>query len=282
MENLQQQFEKDLLIKGFSPRTIGTYQRCIQTYLRFYDHKINPESGKDVKEFLHYLLHKRRVSRAYMHQYYSALKYFYTITLERNWEIMRIPRVKREKRLPDILDRQEITTLIDVTTNIKHKALLMITYSAGLRVSETASLKNQDIDSKRMSIKVRGGKGRKDRYTLLSKKSLLFLREYYKLYRPHHWLFEGQVKSKPLHTSTLQRVFTRAKEKAGIQKKVSIHSLRHSCATHLLEQGTDIHVVQRLLGHSNIKTTMVYLHLKKESLMKVVNPLDFSFDEEKT
>ena len=176
MENLQQQFEKDLLIKGFSPRTIGTYRRCIQTYLRFYDHKINPESGKEVKEFLHYLLQKRRVSRAYMHQYYSALKYFYTITLGRDWEIMRIPRIKREKKLPDILDRQEIKTLIDVTTNIKHKALLMVTYSAGLRVSETASLKNQDIDSKRMSIKVRGGKGRKDRYTLLSKKSLLFLR----------------------------------------------------------------------------------------------------------
>jgi len=247
-----------------------------------YKNNIDPKSNLQVKDFFHYLMQDRKVSRSAMKQYYSALKYFYTISLNRDWEIMKIPRVKQIKKLPDILSREEIRSLIDVTRNIKHKAILMVTYSAGLRVSETASLKVHDIDSNRMSIKVRGGKGQKDRYTLLAKTTLQFLKGYWQMYRPAEWLFEGRIISHPLHPSTLQRIFINAKEKVGIKKNVSIHSLRHSFATHLLEQGVDIHVVQRLLGHRSIGTTMVYLHLKKERLMEVVSPLDFSSNEEKS
>jgi site-specific recombinase XerD len=282
MSNYQTQYERDLKIKGFSERTVGTYLRHVDSYLSHFRDEIDPQSSTQVKDFLHYLMQEKKVSRSYMHQCYSALKYFYTTTLNEDWTMMKIPRAKRTKKLPEILSREEVSNLLNVTRNIKHKAILMITYSAGLRVSETASLKIRDIDSKSMAIKVCGGKGQKDRYTLLAATTLRFLRGYWQMYQPVSWLFEGRVSSHPLSTTTLQRVFMRAKEKAGITKKVSMHSLRHAFATHLLEQGVDVHVVQRLLGHRSIATTMVYLHLKKESLMKVVSPLDFSSDEEKS
>ena len=282
MNDYHNQFERDLRIKGFSDRTIGTYLRHVDTYLNHYNHQFDPHSRMQVKDFFHYLMQERNISRSYMHQSYSALKFFYTITLNQDWERMKIPRVKQKKKLPDVLSRKEIRSLLDVTRNIKHKAILMVTYSAGLRVSETASLKVQDIDSARMAIKVNDGKGQKDRYTLLAKTTLRFLRNYYQMYRPEDWLFEGQKKINPLSVTSLQRVFMSAKQKVGIQKKVSMHSLRHSFATHLLEQGTDIHKVQRLLGHRSINTTMIYLHLKRENLMKVISPLDFSSDEETT
>ena len=282
MNDYHNQFERDLRIKGFSDRTIGTYLRHVDTYLNHYNHQFDPHSRMQVKDFFHYLMQERNISRSYMHQSYSALKFFYTITLNQDWERMKIPRVKQKKKLPDVLSRKEIRSLLDVTRNIKHKAILMVTYSAGLRVSETASLKVQDFDSARMAIKVNDGKGQKDRYTLLAKTTLRFLRNYYQMYRPEDWLFEGQKKINPLSVTSLQRVFMSAKQKVGIQKKVSMHSLRHSFATHLLEQGTDIHKVQRLLGHRSINTTMIYLHLKRENLMKVISPLDFSSDEETT
>ena len=282
MSDYKKEYERDLKIAGLGDRTIVAYQSCMDKYLSHYNHRIDPHSCSQVKDFLHYLMQERKVSRAYMHQYYSALKLFYSITLKKEWEIMKIPRVKSIKKLPDILSREEIKTLFDSTRNIKHRAILMVTYSAGLRVSETAVLKIGDIDSNRMAIKVSCGKGQKDRYTLLAATTLSFLREYWQMYRPKNWLFEGQKRSNPLHPSTLQRIFLSAKERAGIKKKVSIHSLRHAFATHLLEQGVDIHVVQRLLGHRNITATMVYLHLKKDNLLKVISPLDFSSDEEKT
>ena len=263
MSDYRKPYERDLRISGLGERTIGAYQSCVDKYLAYYNHRIDPHSSSQVKDFFHYLMQERKVSRSSMHQYYSALKLFYSITLEKEWEIMKIPRVKSIKKLPDILSREEIKRISDFTPNIKHKAMLMVTYSAGLRVSETALLKIGDIDSNRMAIKVCGGKGQKDRYTLLSVKTLRLLREYWQMYRPKNWLFEGQKRSKRLHPNTLQRVFLCAKERAGIKKKVSIHSLRHTFATHLLEQGTDIHKVQRLLGHQNINSTMIYLHLKK-------------------
>lgn len=216
-----------------------------------------------------------------MNQSYSALKFFYTTTLRQNWEILKIPRMKRSKKLPEILSRAEIKKLIDVMCNIKYKAMLTVIYSAGLRVSEAAHLKVADIDSKARTIKVCSGKGNKDRYTLLSENTLILLRQYYRIYRPKVWLFEGQDKNKHLTTGTFQCIFRNARIAAKIQKRVSIHSLRHSFATHLLEQGTDIHIVQKLLGHNNISTTTIYLHLKTTSLVKVVSPLDYPADGDK-
>lgn len=198
------------------------------------------------------------------------------------WAPLKIPSIRKEFKLPETLSREEVKNLLQMADwNIKHKAMLTLIYSAGLRVSEAAHMKITDINSKEISIKVCGGKGKKDRHTILSKTTLKYLREYYKIHRPSVYLFEGVKKGTPLSTDAFQRVFKKARIKAGIKKKVAIHSLRHSFATHLLENGTDIHVVQRLLGHSTIKTTTIYLHLTKESLSKVVSPLDYLENEKR-
>lgn len=281
MTNLLIQFEKDLRIKGLSDRTIKTYVRCVTDYQKHYNFEIDFNSSMPIKDFLYFLINERKISRAYMHQIYSALKFFYINTLGQNWEVLRIPKIKIDKKLPDILSRYEIEKIIDTVINLKHKSMIMITYSAGLRVSETTSLLVKDIDSNRMMIKIRNAKGLKDRYTLLSKRSLEILRRYWQHYRPRNWLFESRNKIEHISTRTLQIVFKNTKDKAGITKDVSIHSLRHSFATHLLEQGTDIHTVQKLLGHKSIQTTLIYLHLKNENLMKVISPLDFPSNENK-
>lgn len=279
-DNTSNQFEKDLEIRAFSPRTIDTYLRHVRDYRQYHNYRIDlQEPNAQIKDYFHYLLHTRKVSRSYMHQCYGALKYFYTVTLELDWDIKKIPRVKQVKSLPEILSREEIERLLGVTKNIKHKAMLMVTYSAGLRLSDTVGLKVSDIDSDRMTIRVEEGKGKKDHYTVLAERTLQYLRGYWRMYEPSHWLFEGQKPGSHLNASSLQRVFYAARDKAGIHKHVTVHSLRHSFATHMLEQGTDIHVVQRLLGHADIKTTTIYLHLKRESVTSVVSPLDYRSDE---
>ena len=283
MTNTITRFKKDLEIKGFSDRTVDSSLRHVRTYREHLDRPIDPNAaGVQVKDYFHYLLHTKNASRSYVRQSYGALKYYYTVTLGLGWDVNRIPRVRQVHKLPEILNREEIKRLLAVTKNIKHKAMLMVTYSAGLRVSETAALKLADIDSERMTIRVDQGKGKKDRYTILAESTLEFLRGYWRMYEPSHWLFEGQDPARHLNVSSLQRAFYASKEKAHIKRPVTVHSLRHSFATHLLEQGTDIHIVQRLLGHSSIKTTTIYLHLKKESLTKVVSPLDRLLSDEQT
>ncbi|MBW8036315.1 MAG: tyrosine-type recombinase/integrase [Planctomycetes bacterium] len=283
MPNTIAQYKKDLEIKGFSERTNDSYLRHVRSYRDHLDRPIDSTAaGEQVKDYFHYLLQTKKVSRSYVHQSYSALKYYYTVTLGLEWDMEKIPRVRHVSKLPEILNSEEIKRLLDVTKNIKHKTMLMVTYSAGLRVSETAALKVADIDSERMTIRVDQGKGNKDRYTLLAESALEYLRGYWRMYEPTHWLFEGQDPTRHLTASSLQRAFYASKEKACIKKHVTVHSLRHSFATHLLEQGTDIHIVQRLLGHGSIKTTTVYLHLKKESLTKVVSPLDHLLDDNET
>ena len=282
MTNTITQYKKDLEIKGFSDRTIDSYLRHVRSYRDHLDRPIDPNADVQVKDYFHYLLQTKEASRSYVHQSYSALKYYYTVTLGCGWDMEKIPRVRRIHTLPEILNHEEIRALLAVTKNIKHKSMLMVTYSAGLRVSEAVALKLADIDSERMTLRVDQGKGNKDRYTILAAITLEFLRGYWRMYEPTHWLFEGQDPARHLSASSLQRAFNASKEKARIKKHVTIHSLRHSFATHLLEQGTDIHIVQRLLGHTSIKTTTVYLHLKKESLTKVVSPLDHLLDDEQS
>jgi site-specific recombinase XerD len=275
------QYKKDLQIKGYSEKTIRTYMYIIGYYLKHYKSTLDDNSCQQIKDYLYHLQQVKKVSQPLMNQSYSALKFFYSTTLRQDWEIMKIPYMKRSKKLPEILSREDIKRLLDSTYNLKHKTMLTVIYSAGLRVSEASNLKVVDIDSKAKTIKVCCGKGNKDRFTLLSDTTLTLLRQYYAIYRPQVWLFEGQIKTKPIGVWSLQRAFVKAVRDANIKKHVSIHSLRHSFATHLLEQGTDIHVVQRLLGHSNIKTTTIYLHLRTESLMKVVSPLDFPVNANK-
>ena len=184
-----------------------------------------------------------------------------------------IPRAKRPQKLPTVFSEEEIIALIGNIENLKHKSVLYLIYSAGLRISESVNMKIADIDSKRNIIVVRGGKGKKDRTTLLSKKLLHMLREYYRQYRPKEYLFEGQSGGK-YSIKSIQKTFNAALKKSGIRKKATVHSLRHSFATHLLERGTDLRYIQELLGHNSSKTTEIYTHITSKGMDKIISPLD--------
>jgi site-specific recombinase XerD len=188
-------------------------------------------------------------------------------------KVYMIDRPREEKTLPVVLSEQEIGDLLRITENIKHKTILMLCYSAGLRLSELIQVRISDIDSKRMQIRVEQGKGKKDRYTLLSSKLLELLRIYYKQYRPKTWLFEG-AEGAQYSTRSIQSIMRESCKKAGIKKKVSVHTLRHSFATHLLENGTDLRYIQALLGHASSKTTEIYTHITTKGFDQIKSPLD--------
>ena len=226
-----------------------------------------------LREYLLYLIRERHLSEGTFRYYVAGLKFLYRTTLKREWPVEKIKHPKRRRKLPVVLDLSEVESLFSVTRNLKHKAMLMITYSSGLRVSETARLKMTDIDSKRMTVRIRQGKGG-DRYSILSQTALEQLRQYWKKYRPAEWLFEGQKKDDHISLSTIQSIFRAAKKRARIAKPVSIHTLRHSFATHLIEAGTSLHHVQLLLGHRSPATTTVYLHVSRLNLAQVTSPLD--------
>jgi site-specific recombinase XerD len=221
-----------------------------------------------------YLMKQRHLSDGTFRFYVAALKFLYRTTLKREWVVEKIKCPKRKRKLPVVLDISEVESLFSVTTNLKHKAILMITYSSGLRVSETARLKMTDIDSKRMMVRVRQGKGGNDRYSILSQTALEHLRQYWRKYRPTEWLFEGAKKDDHISTHSIQLMFYAARKRAGITKPASVHTLRHSFATHLIEAGTSLHHVQLLLGHRSPTTTTVYLHVSRLNLAQVISPLD--------
>jgi len=204
----------------------------------------------------------------------SAFKLFFNKVLDYNWSDDVIIRPKQPKSLPHVLSQDEILSITDQVRNLKHKTILLTTYSSGLRISETLNLRISDIDSVAMLIRVNHGKGNKDRLTILSHENLKMLRLYWKRYRPTDLLFPGPIEGKPMSTKTPQRVFLDARKKAGITKPVTIHTLRHSFGTHLLEDNTDLRTIQVLMGHSNIATTAIYLNLSKKHISSVKSPLD--------
>ncbi|AHF06204.1 tyrosine-type recombinase/integrase [Desulfitobacterium metallireducens] len=273
MSELRRKMKADMELKGYSPRTLSSYIKRVAGFANYFGKSPNDLGEDEIKEYLHHLITLPR-SDSYINGAYSALKFLYQVTLQREWSSLRIPRTKMRKRLPEVLATSEIKELLKATSNLKHRTLLMTIYAAGLRVSEAANLKVNDIDSRRMVIRVRQGKGNKDRYTLLSEVNLSLLRTYWKAYQPQIWLFPGVTSDKPITTRTIQKVFQTSKEKAKITKNVSVHSLRHSFATHLLESGTDIYHIQRLMGHSSTKTTSIYIHLKQENMLKIKSPID--------
>jgi site-specific recombinase XerD len=238
-------------------------------------HRSPEELGeKEIRDYLHYLIQEKRASQSGVSQAYSALKFFYETTLKRDWNGFGIPRVQKGKKLPVVLSQQEIQVILSAIRNLKHRALLMTIYSAGLRLSEVVRLKVSDIDSQRMMIRVQQGKGQKDRYTLLAQRTLEVLRDYWKEYRPSGWLFPGKTAAEPLSVSSVQKVFEKVLLRAGVKKQASVHTLRHSFATHLLEAGTDLYHIQRLLGHTTPNTTAVYLHVSRKDLGGLISPID--------
>ena len=252
----------------------------IDHFEKFFDSKADSLNTEHIRDFLTHAIDVRNLSTGYVNQAYSALRFFFESTLGRLWDIKHIPRAKKEKKLPVILSKEEILNIFNQVTNLKHKAIYFTIYGGGLRVSEVVKLRVKDIDSSSMKIIVYQGKGNKDRHTLLSKTNLHILRDYYRMYRPKHWLFPGQNPDKHLSPRTPQKEFRKARSKAGILKDASLHTLRHCFATHLLDAGEDLVYIQQLMGHASIKTTSMYLHLRDTRVLKIKSPLDtLSYDE---
>jgi integrase/recombinase XerD len=273
-KTLKQRMREDLQLKGFSLHTQKQYLMRVTHFARYFNKLPDKLGEKEVREYFLHLVRDKHASYGVLNMTYCGLKFFYSVTLGRPEEVAKIPRIKRPVTMPVILDKEEVRRLIAVTENLKHKTILMLTYSSGLRLSEVAHLKVSDVDRVRMTVLVRQGKGKKDRYTILSKVALDTLTRYLETYRPTSWLFQGAKPGHAITESSIRFVMHAAKRRAGIVKRATVHSLRHAFATHLLEQGTDIRAVQSLLGHRSLKTTIIYLHVSPKSLSRVVSPLD--------
>ena len=266
-------FEK-LTIMRYSKRTIKAYTHCFKEFINYFNtKKLEEITQADIRSFLLYLVDERGVSTSYQNQSINAIKFYYEKVMSGKRETYYIERPRRERFLPEVLSELEVVSILNSISNLKHKCIIMTTYSAGLRVGELLNLRIPDIDSNRMLIKVNQGKGRKDRVTLLSRKLLDLLRQYYKQYTPKDYLFEGAAGGKYSERSA-QTILKEACRKAAIRKHVTMHTLRHSFATHLLENNTDLRYIQALLGHSSPKTTQIYTHITTRGLDQLRSPLD--------
>jgi site-specific recombinase XerD len=274
MKNLREKMVQVMQQRNFSERTIKTYLSCISQMSKHYKKSPDLLTVKQVNDYLLYLIKDMKRSKSLVNQVIGAYKLLTVYVLKRKWKEFDIPRPKRERRLPTVLSKEEVSRIIKVTTNLKHKTLIMLTYSAGLRVGEVLNLKLTDINSNRMQIMIRQAKGHKDRNVMLSELILKQLRIYWKEYRPAVYLFEGYKSHQPYSTRSSQELFKKSVRIAGIRRHVTMHTLRHSFATHMVEKGVDIHVVQRLLGHSYISTTSGYLHLQNNDINGTSSPID--------
>jgi len=274
MEKALEQFNRTLRLKGYSENTIRTYNAMFIKFLKVFKDR-DPEqiTTDQIRQFLLWMIDTKGISSSYQNQLINAIKFYYEHVLKRPRQVYQLERPKKEKRLPGVLSLEEVQRLLGEIQNTKHLAIISMIYSSGLRISELINIKVSDIDSGRMQIRVSQSKGKKDRMTLLSEKMLLLLRTYFKRYKPQYWLFEGQTGGKYSKTS-IQKVFHRAKKAARIRKHATVHTLRHSFATHLLESGTDLRYIQELLGHGSSKTTEIYTHVSTRKLSNIKSPLD--------
>jgi site-specific recombinase XerD len=274
MSPMRKQMEADMAIRGLAYRTRESYVESVAKLAKFYGRGPDRISEAEVQRYLLHLLEERKLAHSSCNVVCSALEFFYRTTLKRRETEFCLPRPKVPARLPQILSREEVATLIEKTTHLKHRALLMTTYGGGLRLLEACRLKVADIDSDRMTLRVEQGKGAKDRYTLLSPRLLAELRRYWLVYRPGLWLFPSKDAEHPISDATVQKIFYAAKDRAGITKQGGIHALRHAFATHLLEAGVDVHTIQRLMGHGSLSTTARYFHLAQKHLSGTASPLE--------
>lgn len=261
--------------RNYSLNSVKTYCDLMSFLELSLSKRLEEITTEDLKGFLHVALVQHHRSTSYINQNISAYKIFVQDVLKREWEGIKVKRPRREKKLPVVLSINEVERMITSTSNLKHRVILMLMYSAGLRRTELLQMKPSAIDSSRMLIHVSQGKGKKDRYSILSQKTLELLRQYYSLERPKHYLFEpngnpGQM----LSDRTIDAIVRKSAIRAGITKNVSCHTLRHSFATHLLETGVNIKIIQQFLGHTSLRTTSIYLHLTNINLGSVKSPLE--------
>ena len=277
MSKLRKLMNDNLELRGLSPTTIKEYLRQVSTYANYYKKSPDKLGNPEVREYLLYLIKDCKLSSSSVNKAYCAIKFLYEDVLG-DFKVMRnIPKIKSARvKMPLVLSKTEIRSIFSQIQNLKYLAILKLIYSAGLRISEATNLSLSDIDSRNMRIHVRCGKGAKERYTKLSDMALKTLRDYWHNQKPKDILFPGIKQNKPIHIRSVGMAFKQARIKANITKPATVHTLRHSFATHLLDQGENLHTIQILLGHSSIRSTVIYLHVSLKQLEAVNSPLDCS------
>lgn len=274
MSVLRAKMVREMQLRRLAPTTQKAYVRLVAELARFYRRSPDQLNHEEVKSYLLHLMRVRKLDWSTVNTASCAIRFFFSEVLGKPEVAWAIPPRKRPSRLPEVLSAEEVQRLFAAAGCLKHRVLLMTTYAAGLRVSEVVALKVADIDSSRRMLRVRAGKGEKDRYTVLSPRLLRELRVYWRVYRPAEWLFPGGTAGRPIGPGTAGKVYRTAKEKAGITKRGGIHTLRHCFATHLLEAGVDVRTIQLLMGHNSIRTTIHYVHLTAKTLAGTPSPLD--------
>ena len=268
---------QELRLRNYSHKTIKAYLSCLRSFVH-YAHPRHPRElgDQDIRNYLLYLLETKSFAAATVNQAFNALRFLYVELYKAPLRIGEIPRPQKDKKLPIVLSQEEVLKIFSHVDNLKHKTMLMLIYSAGLRVGESVHLKISDIDGQRKMIHLRSAKGKKDRYVNLSPVLLDVLRGYIKKSKPRPltYLFESEIPGQPYSSRSAQKVFQRARQAAGIRRDITFHSLRHSFATHLLEKGIDIRYIKDILGHFSIRTTERYTHVSKEKLIQISSPLD--------
>lgn len=277
LDRILQNYKRDLALRGYSPRTQITYYRNIVWFLEYCKEPPDKITKDTIKNYLYYLIRDKKLSESSLRQARSAICYFFSQTIGRDVEVENIPVQKKKRKLPEVFTVEEVFRIIHSADNIKHKTILMLTYSSGLRVGELVNLKVSDISRNSMRLKVRDAKGGRDRYTLLSSICLNQLEQYWKTYRPANYLFYGRIPGTQISIRAVQHAYHRAKTRAGITKPCGIHTLRHSFATHMIETGSGIFQLQKFLGHRHLTTTLVYVHLNEEKTV-ARSPLDVYAD----
>ena len=265
--------QQRLIIKRYSPSTVRTYLTCLKNFFaHFKNHNTETLSKEELLNYLEHLVQKG-YSKSTQNQHINAIKFYYEKYLEKEKQYYFIDRPIKDKRLPVVMSKEEVQQLLNQVHNLKHKTILILIYSCGLRISELINLKIEDIDSKRMLIQIRNSKGNKDRQVQLTNQILVLIKKYYKSYFPKEFLFNGMHGGK-YSSASIQKIIKRMALRAGIRKNITPHTLRHSFATHLLEDGIDIRYIQTILGHSNIQTTQIYTHVSSKHLKNIKNPTD--------
>ncbi len=273
-QEIIERFYKHLVIEDYSKQTIKSYSSALKLFLEFVEIlNLDQITEKEIQDYLYYCKNKKNYSFSAMKQAIASIRYLYLKVLLKPPPQSLSIELRKPNRLPIVLSKKNVVKLIKVTSNLKHKTILLLIYSAGLRLGELLNLKPGDIDSETMKIHIRQSKGKKDRYIMLSENVLKLLREYYKLYKPKDYIIEGQKGGK-YSPKSVQNIFKAALKKAGIKKKATVLTLRHSFATHLLDEGTDIRYIQELLGHRKLETTQIYTHVSSYSINKIKSPAD--------
>ena len=265
---------EQLVLKRYSQNTVKTYSSCFLKFMLFFKpQKLETIEKEKIKQFLLHLIEKEKVSASTQNQYINAIKFYYEKVLKKPKMVFALERPNKAKKLPEVLTEFEVLMILKSTPNIKHKTILSLLYSGSLRIGELIALRIQDVVWDKNYLFVRGGKGKKDRITLLSEHVALLLKKYMQSYKPNYWVIESPGR-KQYSDSSVRAILRSSAKHAGLQKRVYPHMLRHSFATHLLEKGTDLRYIQELLGHGSSKTTEIYTHVSKKSLANIKSPLD--------